>query len=117
MNLEDGKNYLFYGDNLDVLRRYIPDESVDLVYLDPPTAPMRTEAADAGFYSPGVKALVEKGIAATERYPRIQILTVDELLQGGKIDYPARGGAGNVTHRRAPKAKRKTDTAETERLI
>ena len=27
---------LFYGDNLDVLRRYIGDESVDLVYLDPP---------------------------------------------------------------------------------
>ncbi len=27
---------LYYGDNLDILRRYIPDESVDLVYLDPP---------------------------------------------------------------------------------
>jgi DNA modification methylase len=27
---------LYYGDNLDVLRRWIPDESVDLVYLDPP---------------------------------------------------------------------------------
>jgi DNA modification methylase len=27
---------LFYGDNLDVLRRYVADESVDLVYLDPP---------------------------------------------------------------------------------
>ncbi|BBX90936.1 restriction endonuclease [Mycolicibacterium boenickei] len=33
------KNQLYYGDNLDVLRKYrkeIPDESVDLVYLDPP---------------------------------------------------------------------------------
>ncbi len=29
-------NELYYGDNLDVLRRYIPAESVDLVYLDPP---------------------------------------------------------------------------------
>lgn len=27
---------LFYGDNLDVLRRYVEDESIDLVYLDPP---------------------------------------------------------------------------------
>ncbi|MEO6024480.1 MAG: hypothetical protein ABIP64_15475 [Burkholderiales bacterium] len=27
---------LFYGDNLQVLRDYIPDESVDLIYLDPP---------------------------------------------------------------------------------
>jgi len=30
------KNTLYYGDNLDILRRYVPDESVDLVYLDPP---------------------------------------------------------------------------------
>src|SRR5712691_4759951 len=27
---------LYYGDNLDILPRYIKDESVDLVYLDPP---------------------------------------------------------------------------------
>lgn len=27
---------LYYGDNLDVLRRHIPSDSVDLVYLDPP---------------------------------------------------------------------------------
>lgn len=30
------ENYLYYGDNLDVLRRHVPDESIDLVYLDPP---------------------------------------------------------------------------------
>jgi site-specific DNA-methyltransferase (adenine-specific) len=29
-------NTLYYGDNLDILRRYVPDESVDLIYLDPP---------------------------------------------------------------------------------
>lgn len=29
-------NTLYYGDNLDILRRYVEDESVDLVYLDPP---------------------------------------------------------------------------------
>ena len=29
-------NTLYYGDNLDILRRYIDDESVDLIYLDPP---------------------------------------------------------------------------------
>lgn len=29
-------NRLFYGDNLDVLRRHVADESVDLIYLDPP---------------------------------------------------------------------------------
>ncbi len=30
------KNTLFYGDNLQILREYIADESVDLIYLDPP---------------------------------------------------------------------------------
>src|ERR1700758_137638 len=30
------KNVLYYGDNLDILRRYVKDETVDLVYLDPP---------------------------------------------------------------------------------
>ena len=29
-------NYLYYGDNLPILRKHIKDESVDLVYLDPP---------------------------------------------------------------------------------
>jgi DNA modification methylase len=37
-NQEDEKmeNFLYYGDNLDILKRYIEDEIVDLVYLDPP---------------------------------------------------------------------------------
>lgn len=30
------ENTLFYGDNLTILREYIPDESIDLTYLDPP---------------------------------------------------------------------------------
>jgi len=30
------ENTLFYGDNLPILREYVPTESVDLVYLDPP---------------------------------------------------------------------------------
>lgn len=30
------KNCLFYGDNLAVLREHIKDDSVDLIYLDPP---------------------------------------------------------------------------------
>jgi len=29
-------NALYYGDNLAILRKYIPDGSVDLIYLDPP---------------------------------------------------------------------------------
>lgn len=30
------KNTLFYGDNLSILREHIADESIDLIYLDPP---------------------------------------------------------------------------------
>jgi site-specific DNA-methyltransferase (adenine-specific) len=30
------KNKLYYGDNLEVLRKYIKDETVDLSYIDPP---------------------------------------------------------------------------------
>ena len=30
------RNTLFYGDNLPILREYLPSQSVDLIYLDPP---------------------------------------------------------------------------------
>lgn len=30
------ENTLYFGDNLDILREYIPPESIDLIYLDPP---------------------------------------------------------------------------------
>lgn len=29
-------NRLYFGDNLTVLREHVRDESVDLIYLDPP---------------------------------------------------------------------------------
>ncbi|HLF71808.1 MAG TPA: DNA methyltransferase [Dehalococcoidia bacterium] len=34
--METKTNVLYFGDNLEILRDYIPDESVDLIYLDPP---------------------------------------------------------------------------------
>lgn len=34
--MERSENLLFFGDNLDVLRKHIRDNSVDLIYLDPP---------------------------------------------------------------------------------
>lgn len=36
------ENTLFYGDNLPILREYIADESIDLIYLDPPFNSNRT---------------------------------------------------------------------------
>jgi len=64
-----------------------------LVSFNPPTKPMREEAASAGFYE-----------SPWGKHPRIQLLTVEQLLEGARIDYPATTGA-NVTFKRAPKAK------------
>ena len=65
-----------------------------LISMEDPTAPMRKEAASAGFYaSPGWNT----------KHPRVQLLTVGELLEGKGIDYPSR--TGNVTFKRAQKAK------------
>jgi site-specific DNA-methyltransferase (adenine-specific) len=36
MSNQDWSNKLLFGDNLDILRNHIRDESVDLIYLDPP---------------------------------------------------------------------------------
>ncbi|MYF65882.1 MAG: site-specific DNA-methyltransferase [Chloroflexi bacterium] len=40
--MADWKNKLYFGDNLDILRVEVPDESVDLIYLDPPFNSNRT---------------------------------------------------------------------------
>jgi hypothetical protein len=50
-----------------------------LITMTQPTKPMRTEAADAGFYTS----------PARTQHPKIQILTIDDLLTGKKIDMPA----------------------------
>ena len=34
--MENWKNQLYFGDNLEILRHHIPINSVDLIYLDPP---------------------------------------------------------------------------------
>ena len=36
MNAPQWRNQLYFGDNLPILRKHIADESVDLIYLDPP---------------------------------------------------------------------------------
>ena len=41
-NMENISNTLFYGDNLDILRKRIKDETVDLCYIDPPFNSKRT---------------------------------------------------------------------------
>ncbi|MHB9025010.1 MAG: DNA methyltransferase [Armatimonadota bacterium] len=60
-----------------------------LISMEEPTRPMRTEAASAGFYDSGWGT----------RHPRLQLLTVAELLNGRGIDMPAT--RGNVTFKKA----------------
>ena len=51
-----------------------------LITLREPTKPMLIEAASAGFYEPK---------EFPGRYPRLQILTVAELLTVKNLEYPA----------------------------
>jgi hypothetical protein len=72
-----------------------------LISLEEPTKPMRVEAASSDFYiSPwGTK------------HPKLQILTIKELLDGKRVDYPA-GRHTNVTFKKAPKASIAREKAE-----
>jgi DNA modification methylase len=76
------------------LRGVIEREKADLGVLlsfGTPTPKMKTEAADAGFYT-----------SPWGKHARLQLLTVDELLAGASVDYPKTTGA-NVTYRTAPR--------------
>jgi DNA modification methylase len=64
-----------------------------LLSFEEPTSGMRSEAASAGFYE-----------SPWGKHPRLQLLTVAQLLDGRGIDYPHVVGA-NVTHRRAARAR------------
>jgi hypothetical protein len=69
-----------------------------VITLQEPTQNMRTEAASAGFYqSPW-----------GTRHPCLQVFTVEELLQGKKIDIPP--SRDLRTFKKAPKAKRNPGT-------
>jgi len=80
------------------LRGVIEREKADigvLISMEPPTKPMIKEAAEAGLYYP-------PGLA--DSYPRIQILSIAELLAGKKIDYPR--FALDATFKKAPKTRK-----------
>ena len=66
-------NRLYYGDNLDVQRTFA-DESVDLIYLDPPFS---DEIAS--------HPLIETEFG---RFPAMQVVTIAELIHGPKPKLP-----------------------------
>ena len=74
-----------------------------LICMEEPTKQMRAEVASGGFYgSPGWG----------KKYPRLQILTIADLLNGKHIDYPPPTQV-NVTFKKAPRAKAR----EAEQLL
>jgi hypothetical protein len=66
-----------------------------LIAMEAPTKPMLREAAEADFYK-------DDSPYDTGTYPRIQILTVEELLNGAQVQYPR---LLDATFKQAPKAR------------
>ena len=79
-----------------------------LLSMVEPTQPMRAEAAGGGFY---------KSPLTGSQHPRLQIVTVAQLLSGHGIDYP-RNIARNVSYdrqsirRESPQAESLFDEAD-----
>jgi DNA modification methylase len=96
ISVKAGKPHLSYMRDL---RGVVDREGAEigvLITMQEPTQPMRAEAASGGFYeSPGWG----------ERYPKLQILTIEELLEGKGIDMPPIGQV-NITFKKAPKSSR-----------
>jgi DNA modification methylase len=107
-----------HRDDVATLKGDMDRESAEigvLLSLEEPTEPMKGEAAGAGVFQ------AEDPIGAGRpSYPKVQLLTVREILEGGKsVEYPRQG---NVTFRRAPasppkprgRTKRLSETTFTE---
>ena len=67
-----------------------------LITLEPPTAPMEQEAVAAGFYEP-------EAFPGTQ-FPRVQIATIDDILNGNGPQIPRLGlsEAAHVPSRASP---------------
>jgi hypothetical protein len=90
------------------LRGVIEREEAELgvlLTMREPTRDMRAEAASAGFYRSG-----SEGVGTWGKHPRLQILTVAELLDGRRIDMPS--PSGNLTFPKTPRVERRRPTTE-----
>jgi DNA modification methylase len=65
-----------------------------LISMEAPTKPMLKEAAEAGFYKPP---------GLQDKYPRIQILTIEDLLAGKQVAHPR---LLDATFKKAPKSRK-----------
>jgi site-specific DNA-methyltransferase (adenine-specific) len=69
-----------------------------LISLQPATGPMETEAASAGFYEHKMNK---------QKFPRLQLRTVKELMEGKGIERPSTVAATDETFKKAPESKKK----------
>jgi len=69
-----------------------------LISLQPATGPMETEAASAGFYEHKTNK---------QKFPRLQLRTVKELMEGKGIERPSTVAATDETFKKAPESKKK----------
>ncbi len=74
-----------------------------LITLRPPTRPMLDEAASAGFYTP--EAYPDR------QFPRVQIATIEDILNGSGPAIPQLGLSQAPTFRRAPRRRRTDSTS------
>jgi len=79
-----------------------------LISMTEPTAPMRAEAAGAGFYTSPVSGT---------RHPRLQILSITDLMTGKGIDYPSSMGKNVSLERTLAQKKSGSKDKEAERLF
>jgi hypothetical protein len=69
-----------------------------LISLQAATSPMETEAADAGFYEHKTNQ---------QKFPRLQLRTVKELMEGKGIERPTSATSIDHTFKKAPQSKKK----------
>jgi len=95
LSVKAGKLHADYVRDLAGVRTAENAEIGVLISFDTPTKQMRAWAAGQGFYE-----------SPWGKHPRIQLLTVAELLAGKKIDGPRATGT-NLTYKQAPRVVRK----------
>src|SRR5438093_12972564 len=76
-------NLLYYGDNLDVLCRHIKDESVDLIYLDPPFKSNQDYNVLFAEQDGSRSAAQIKAFADTWRWDQAAALAYQEVVEAG----------------------------------
>ena len=92
---------------IDALKGVVEKKNAQIgvfITLEEPTKPMKTGAVSSGYYRSPLG----------HNYPKIQILTIKELLEGKKIDYPVRARGTDATFRKAERHEQKGQQKEME---